>query len=57
VTDARPTDPRQLPPGLARREALLELDLPVTLADFTPQERAELLRELAVIRASLRRRR
>lgn len=54
-TKAAHISPRHLPPGLVRREALLELDMPIALTDFADEERIALLRELAAVRASLRR--
>ena len=47
-------DPYRLPPGVERRQALLDLGLPVRLSDFTMAERIEVERELAALRASLR---
>lgn len=44
----------QVPPGLDRRLALAACDEAITLADFTDQERAELLVDLAELRASVR---
>ena len=49
-------DPYRLPPGVERRQALLDLGMPVSLSDFTGAERVELERELATLRASLRQR-
>lgn len=46
-------DPYELPPGRARRDRLYELLLPIHLDDFTSEEQAELLTNLAGLRAAI----
>jgi hypothetical protein len=43
-------DPGHLPPGLARREALIGAGIAVRFADFTREELEELLADLHEIR-------
>ena len=47
-------DPHELPPGPARRSALLDLGRPVGLGDFAADELTGLMRDLNELRTTVR---